>query len=171
LHIGHRRSIDFDFFKKAPLDHQSIISKVKKIPYSCSITRRVSEQLDLSLNQVKITFCQYPFPIGAKCEYEKSIRVPELLDLAAMKAYALGRRSKWKDYVDLYFLLKDHFTMHQISARASQIFENLFLEKLFRAKLSYFTDIDFSENVIFIDRPVPEKEIQRFLVEKAVDLD
>jgi hypothetical protein len=61
--------------------------------------------------------------------------------------------------------------MHQISARASQIFENLFLEKLFRAKLSYFTDIDFSENVIFIDRPVPEKEIQRFLVEKAVDLD
>ena len=28
----------------------------------------------------------------------------DLLDLAAMKAYALGRRSKWKDYVDLYFL-------------------------------------------------------------------
>ena len=36
---------------------------------------------------------------------ENIFRLPSLLTLAAMKAYALGRRSKWKDYVDLYFLL------------------------------------------------------------------
>jgi len=73
--------------------------------------------------------------------------------------------------VDLYFLLKDHFKIHQISTRASGIFEDLFLEKLFRAQLSFFTDIDYSEAVDFIVPPVPEKEIQAFLIEKAVDLD
>jgi hypothetical protein len=123
------------------------------------------------IKSFKREFYNYPFQVDASCEFEKSIRLPELLDLAAMKAYALGRRSKWKDYVDLYFLLKDHFTIHQISTRASGIFEDLFLEKLFRAQLSFFTDIDYSEAVDFIVPPVPEKEIQAFLIEKAVDLD
>ena len=36
--------------------------------------------------------------------------MPDLLHLAAMKAYALGRRAKWKDYVDLYFILKDFYS-------------------------------------------------------------
>jgi hypothetical protein len=95
----------------------------------------------------------------------------ELLDLAAMKAYALGRRSKWKDYIDLYFLLRDHFSIHQISIRALQIFETLFLEKLFQSQLSFFTDIDYSESVEFLAPPVPEDEIREFLIEKAIDLD
>ncbi len=95
----------------------------------------------------------------------------ELLDLAAMKAYALGRRSKWKDYVDLYFLLRDHFTIRQISDRASQIFENLFLEKLFRAQLCFFSDIDYSEPVEFIVPAVAEAEIREMLEEKAIELE
>ena len=31
-----------------------------------------------------------------------------------MKAYTLGRRGKWKDYVDLYFILKDYFSFSEI---------------------------------------------------------
>jgi hypothetical protein len=171
LYIGHRRSIDFDLFKKTTINHKNILSKLNKFPYPYIITRKVPEQLNLTLNEVKITFFEYPFLINASCEFEKSLRLPELLDLAAMKAYALGRRSKWKDYVNLYFLLKDHFSIHQISARASQIFESLFLEKLFRSQLSYFADIDYSESVEFLAPSIPEKEIRDFLIEKAIDLE
>ena len=46
--------------------------------------------------------------------------MPSLLSLAAMKAYALGRRSKWKDYVDLYFLLTRFFKLHEITDQAIQ---------------------------------------------------
>ncbi len=46
---------------------------------------------------------------------EKFLPSRALLDLAAMKAYAMGRRSKWKDYVDLYFIIKDHFSIDQIA--------------------------------------------------------
>jgi len=168
LHIGHRRSIDFDLFKMTRLNHNSILVKIKQVPYPYAITRRVSEQMNLMMNHVKITFYQYPFNIEANCEFEKSIRIPELLDLAAMKAYALGRRSKWKDYVDLYFLLKDHFTIDQISTRASQIFDQLFLEKLFRAQLSFFADIDYSEPVDFLGPEIGEQEIREFLIEQAI---
>ncbi len=47
-----------------------------------------------------------------------------------MKAYELGRRSKWKDYIDLYFLLSNYFSISEISNCASKIFGELYSEKI-----------------------------------------
>lgn len=86
-----------------------------------------------------------------------------------MKAYALGRRSKWKDYVDLYFLLRDHFTISDITVEATRIFGELFSEKMFRSQLCYFDDIDYTENVDWlIPNPPTGNEIQKTLIEIAI---
>ena len=170
LHIGHRRSIDFDLFKFGKIKPKSIITKIEENNYPYIVTRRVGEQLNVSIKDVKFTFFQFPFEISAKEKFEDILRLPKLIDLAAMKAYALGRRSKWKDYVDLYFILKEHFTIEQISKKANEIFGALFSEKLFRAQLSYFEDIDYTEAVEYIGKDIPESIIKDFLVDKAVDL-
>jgi hypothetical protein len=169
LHLGHRRSIDFDLFKESRIKPKSIIEKISEFDYPFLVTRRVTEQLNLTIFDVKLTFYQYPFKIRATQKMDNILRFPELIDLAAMKAYALGRRSKWKDYIDLYFILKDHFTVNQIGERAILLFGQLFSEKLFRAQLSYFDDINYSEPVEFMGPPVPEAEIKEFLIEKAID--
>jgi hypothetical protein len=169
LHLGHRRSIDFDLFKAKPLQPKSIISKISSYNFPYKITRRVTEQMNVTIHEVKFTFYQYPFKIEAKVKLEEFLRMPELIDLAAMKAYALGRRSKWKDYVDLYYILKDHFSIEQISVRANNIFGELFSEKLFRAQVSYFNDIDFSEQVDFVTPAVAESTIKEFLIKKAIE--
>ena len=97
-------------------------------------------------------------------------RMPSLITLAAMKAYALGRRSKWKDYVDLYFLLTRHFALDEVVKRANEIFGDLFSEKLFRAQLSYFDDIDSSEAVEYlIDNPPTDEEIKATLTSISLD--
>lgn len=169
LYLGHRRSIDFDLFKFNPLRPNKIIETISGFEYPYVVTRRVSEQLNVNVHEVKFTFFQYPFKINASEKLNDILRLPSLLDLAAMKAYALGRRSKWKDYVDLYFLLKTQYTVSQISDRSTDIFGQLFSEKLFRAQISYFEDIDFSEPVEFLGDPVPEAAIKAFLTEKAID--
>jgi hypothetical protein len=170
LHIGHRRSIDFDLFKFQPIKPRSIIEKISVSGFQYLVTRRVTEQLNVSINNVKFTFYQYPFIIDATQIFEDSLRMPALIDLAAMKAYALGNRSKWKGYVDMYFLLKDHFTIEQISLQANKIYGQLFSKKLFIAQLSYFKDIDHSEPVEFLCPAPPENEIKEFLIEKAIDI-
>ena len=170
LHIGHRRSIDFDMFKYSTIKHSGNLKKISSFKYSYQITRRVTEQMNLTINDVKITFFQYPYKIDAQCRFEDIFRMPELIDLAAMKAYALGRRSKWKDYVDLYFIIKNYFSIDQISNRADELFDQMFSEKLFRAQLSYFKDIDYSEPVEYLSTPVDETEIKEFLIEKAIDI-
>ena len=169
LHLGHRRSIDFDLFKQGRLVPNRILNKVSDFqPYT--VTRRVEEQLNLSLNDVKFTFFEYPYPIEANCKFEDIIKLPDLLNLAAMKAFALGRHSKWKDYVDLYFILKDHYSVKQIVEVSENIYEQLFSEKLFRAQLSYFDDIDHSEDVEYLVKQPSEKEIKEFLMDTAIDV-
>ena len=171
LNIGHRTSIDFDLFKYSNLHPKKILTIIDTFNFSHTVTRRVTEQLNVTINNVKFTFYQYPFDIKAEIKFENILRLPDLKTLAAMKAYALGRRSKWKDYVDLYFLIKNYFTVKEISAKANEIFKDLFSEKLFRAQLSYFDDIDYSEPIDYLVSPVPEKEIKDFLIERAIDLD
>ena len=168
LYIGHRRSIDFDLFKPSAINHKRNLDKIAASQFTHAVTRRVSEQMNLVVNDVKVTFFQYPFPVEPTNKFDTYFRLPSLLQLAAMKAYALGRRSKWKDYVDLYFLLRGHFTIADISTAATQIFGELYSEKMFRSQLCLFDDIDYTEAVDWlIPSPPTEDEIKAALTEFA----
>lgn len=168
LYIGHRRSIDFDMFKLTTINHKKNLDKLLASGFNPVVTRRVTEQMNLVVNSVKLTFFQYPFLIQPVTNFE-SFRIPSLLDLAAMKAYALGRRSKWKDYVDLYFLLSEHFSLAEITSRTESLFGELFSEKLFRSQLSYFEDVDYSEEVEYlISNPPSEEKIKEELTKISI---
>ena len=108
LYLGHRQSVDFDMFKLGTINHKRNLERLSQSGFPYQITRRVPEQMNCLLNGVKLTFFQYPFDVQASKQSDVPFRLPALLDLAAMKAYALGRRSKWKDYVDLYYLTKKY---------------------------------------------------------------
>lgn len=169
LYLGHRRSIDFDLFRYAAINHKKNLDKLSKAGFQCMVTRRVEEQMNLVVNGVKVTFFQYPFMVEPTEKFENVFRLPSLLQLAAMKAYALGRRSKWKDYVDLYFLLKDHFTIAQISGCATDLYGELYSEKLFRSQLCYFEDVDYTEQVEYmIGNPPTDEQIKQSLTEFAL---
>lgn len=161
LHIGHRRSIDFDMFKPSAINHKKNLDRLTEAGFPCTVTRRVTEQMNLIVNDVKVTFFQYPFPVEPTEKLESYFRLPSLLQLAAMKAYTLGRRSKWKDYVDLFFLLKEYFSIEEISACATTLFGDLYSEKMFRAQLCYFEDVDYTEEVDYmIPNPPADEEIR-----------
>jgi len=170
LHIGHRKSIDFDLFKINQINASKIKNTLtsKKLKYQ--ILFQNEEGLHLIINGVKWTFFYYPFLIQETVVKEEHFKMPDLLTLAAMKAYALGRRSKWKDYVDLLFILENHYTISQISKRASEIFKDAFSEKMLRVQLVYFKDIDFSEKIEWVVKPLTEKKIKSRLIHFASQL-
>ena len=171
LQIGHRRSIDFDLFKNAPFVSSKILQKIDAANFPYHITRRVGEQLNLTIHSVKVTFFQYPYTMDAEIDFNRIIKMPDLLSLGAMKAFALGKRAKWKDYVDLYFLLKDKYGIEDIANKGIAIYGEEFSEKLFRSQLAYHKDINYTEEVAFMDGfAVSEKTIKDFLTDKALQL-
>ncbi|MDA1338541.1 MAG: hypothetical protein O2871_04205 [bacterium] len=77
-------------------------SKLEKVKFESE------EEYTVIINGVQFTFYDYPYEIKAEVKFESYINMPDLLTLAAMKAFALGKRAKWKDYIDLYFILQSH---------------------------------------------------------------
>jgi len=170
LHIGHRRSVDFDLFTKSRLRKNEIRNKLSQLQVKQVKLSEDTDQLHILINGIKTTFLNYPFAIDHPVKVQQIISTPTLLTLASMKAYALGRRAKWKDYVDMYFILKDHYTIEEISKEADRNFGELFSEKLFREQLAFHKDIDFSEPVDFLVPVCSEEEIKQFLINKAIDI-
>lgn len=150
LYLGHRRSVDFDFFANKEFDNLKIRKRILKYGRIRQVLRDERGEYTLIINGVRCTFFNYPFKIHFSENWSSMIRLPNLLTLAAMKAYALGRRAKWKDYVDLYFVMKKHRGIGQIVKKAKRIFRSEFNEKLFRGQLAYFKDIDYTEKVIYM---------------------
>ena len=166
LHIGHRESIDFDLFSSdefKPFNIKRCIANFKTID---KIIVSKPYEFTFLLNEVKMTFFHFPFEIDYEIDYDNVLKLPSLLTLAAMKAYALGRRAKWKDYVDLYFIIKDFHSVPEIAKQAKNIFKDEFNEKIFRTQLAYFEDIDYTEKVIYVKGfAVDDKVIKKSLIE------
>ncbi len=167
LFLGHRRSVDFDLFSLEEFDTLKIRRKILK--FHCKIEEVLSDekgQYTIIISGVRFTFFHYPYQIKFTEKLEDIIELPNLLTLAALKAHALGRRAKWKDYVDLYFIMKNHYTLGRIVAKAKDIFSSEFNEKIFRAQLAYFKDIDYTEKVDYLEGfEIKEEDIKKKLIE------
>ncbi len=164
LHIGHRESIDFDLFKEKDIRKKDVYSKLKNLDYKVSFADY--NQINMLSNGVKITFFSFPYKVPVNSKLKDFLKMPDLLTLGAMKAFALGRRSKWKDYLDLYFILKFHYSFKVVAIKAKEIFKDEFIEKQFIAQLGYFKGINHDEEVVFLIPNQPtEEEVKSFLTE------
>jgi len=167
LQIGHRQSIDFDLFSAKEFNNAIIRNMIVKNGRKIGkVYKDELGQFTFFVDQVQFTFFHYPFKIEFSESFEKILRMPDLLTLAAMKAYALGRRAKWKDYVDLYFIIKQFHSIKKIVERAKAIFNGEFNERIFREQLSYFKDIDYREEVVYLKGfALSDKIIKKELIE------
>ncbi len=170
LHLGHRESIDFDLFIFDEFSNPKIRRKISQLRTIDEVLRDETGQYTFVINGVRFTFFQFPYKINFSETFDDVVRLPDILTLAAMKAFALGRRAKWKDYVDLYFILKDNHSVSEITARGVEIFGHEFNEKIFRTQLAYFEDINYSEKVIYKDGFLVDDElVKKALVEFSLE--
>ncbi|PIY74513.1 MAG: hypothetical protein COY85_03050 [Candidatus Portnoybacteria bacterium CG_4_10_14_0_8_um_filter_40_50] len=170
FYLGHRQSLDFDLFTNKEFENLEIRRKILKFGKIERVLRDEEGQYTVVVDGVRITFFYYPFRINFPKNFNKVIKLPDLLTLAAMKAHALGRRAKWKDYVDLYFIMNYYRGIEKILKRVRQIFHSEFNEKMFRAQLAYFKDIDYTERIIYMKGfEIDNKIIKRKLIDFSLN--
>jgi len=172
LQIAHRKSIDFDLALRNPVNpfaiERNLIHNDFHIENVFTATR---DEYSIRIDDVRVTLFHFPFDVQTPIIWERcKIALPALSELGAMKAYALGRRSKWKDYVDLFFLLKNHLKIDDLISKANEIFLKHFNSKLFREQLCYFDDIDISESIEYTSSVLENDEIKLFLESVATDI-
>jgi hypothetical protein len=168
LQINHRRSVDFDIFVDKPIS-KSFKLKVKKIFGAVDFYINSSDQISFNTKDgVGVTFVWYYYPRIASLVSTDSIGLASVFDIAADKAETLSRRAVWRDYVDLFFLLKwKILTLGQIIKLAKKKFKGEFVETQFLEQLPYFADLQKTP-IEFIEEKYTDDEIKSFL-EKEVE--
>ena len=108
MQIGHRASVDFDLFSEKEIS-KNLLAKVKRIYENKAMVVSVNnpDELTVFINGVKITFLRYPFSLQNKLIDYNGIKLMNAKEIAATKAYTVGRRGTIKDYVDLYFIISE----------------------------------------------------------------
>lgn len=159
LQINHRRSFDFDISTINPLPI-TLWSKIRRVfGAGCVKVMEIEgQQIDfLTPDNISVTFFYDDYPFIFPALPTKTISLANLKDLASNKAFVIGRRGKWRDYVDLYFLLAEKYTTLEeiitVSQKRSQI---EFSTRLFLQQLCYFDDlgnfaIDFIKDEIDLE--------------------
>lgn len=171
LQIGHRISVDFDLFCLDNISKE-LLNKVKRIFAENEFAPVINnpEELTVLIDGVKITFLKYPFPILNELVKEGNLKMLDILELAATKAYTIGRRGSLKDYIDMFFVLSDGYaSIEQIVKLAEKKYGNEFNSRLFLEQLIYLDDVE-KVPIVFLRNSVGKDEIENFFEDQVKKL-
>ena len=102
LHLGHRRSRDFDFFRAKEFAPQDLLSVLRETG-ELEVLLEAAGTLTVALRGVPTSFFRYDYPLLRPLhESPWSLPLADPEDIAAMKLAALAGRGSRKDFVDLY---------------------------------------------------------------------
>ncbi len=107
LQLGHRISVDLDFFTSDAFSTESMIQEIKRFKLDYQILQEEEGSLTAIVNGVKVSVFKYHYPFTDLKVRIKGIPVAGILDIASMKVIAITQRGAKRDFADLYFILQD----------------------------------------------------------------
>jgi Nucleotidyl transferase AbiEii toxin, Type IV TA system len=169
LQLGHRQSVDFDFFASRSFDPVALYSAVMLLAGS-TVLQQAASTLTCRVERgdpVIVSFLGVPTlrrvaaPLVAQVN---QLRVASLIDLAGMNAAVVQQRAEAKDYIDLHALLQAGIGLSAALAAAGVIYGERFNPQLTLKALSFFGDGDLPS--------LPASMQERIIgAVKGVDLD
>lgn len=146
LHLGHRQSVDFDFFGNRGLDPTSLALAIPFLA-GATITQREPNTLSCVVErggEVKLSFFGVPGlarlrpPLVAP---DNGLKIASLLDLAGTKASVVQMRAEAKDYIDIDAMLLDgRIDLPAALASARALYGVQYNPQITLKALSYFDD-------------------------------
>ena len=166
LLLGHRISIDLDFFSENAFSVSSLVLQLNTLG-NLKIEDQSENTFNGSLDGVKISFFYYPYPLLFPTKKYDNVALADERDIAAMKVQAISGRGSKKDFVDLFVLLKT-YQLNDILKLFNKKYEKFNYNRLHILKsLSYFYDADTNAEPVYIN-PINWTEVKKF-IENVVD--
>lgn len=146
LHLGHRTSIDFDFFASIGFDARTLAAQLP-ILRGATLTQIEPQTLSAIVDRngpVKVSFFGVPgLPhVAPRLLAPNGVHIASLLDLAGAKASVVQVRAEAKDYVDLDALIRGGVDLPHALAVAGALYGEMFSPQATLKALSYFEDGD-----------------------------
>lgn len=161
LLLGHRISVDLDFFSKDAFSVSLLVDQLNVLG-DLKIEDQSESTFNGSLDGVKISFFHYPYPLLFSTIEYNGVSLADERDIAAMKIEAISGRGSKKDFVDLFVLLQK-YSLKELLLFFHKKYEKFNYNKLHILKsLSYFYDADKDLEPVYI-QPILWTEVKKFI--------
>lgn len=164
LQLGHRQSKDFDFFIREKFSAKSLIKELHGLFPNFQLEKIAWGTVIGYIGKTRFSIFFYEYPLLFESKRFLGIQIADLRDVAAMKIAAISDRGTKRDFVDLYFFIKNKIvTLEECLDLYDRKFRSLQQNKIHIIKsLSYFAEADIEEMPRMF-RPISWKEIKTFL--------
>lgn len=150
VYLKHRLSDDLDFFTEQECDYEVLFQIVSKWSrtHNFTFTTRTIEKVNRFLltfddeSTLMVDFVTYQQRLEPDTKCWNDIQIDSLRDIAVNKFITVQQRTDVKDFVDLYYLLKD-FTIWTLSYGAEKKFRVEFEPLLFATDLLKIDEFEF----------------------------
>lgn len=147
LRMGHRESLDFDYFSSEDLIPGELLGSLSLLK-GAKVLQNTTQTLVVDVDRngpVKMSFFG-GLTIGRVGEPEITpdgvLRVASLLDIAGTKAAVVTQRAESKDYIDLLAIIDAGISLAYAMAAARALYGEPYNPLLTMKALSYFGDGD-----------------------------
>ena len=162
LQLGHRKSIDLDWFNQKSFNTIKLKSDLVKVG-KIVIKSEEKDTLNLNLSGVRLSFINYPYKLLLSLLNWQNIKIADYRDIACMKLDAVSSRGSKKDFIDLYFILQI-FSLPELLRLFDRKYKEIDYNRLHILKsLTYFIDADKEPMPIMLKR-INWQTIKKFFI-------
>jgi len=164
-YLNHRLSEDLDFFTLKKFDFR----EWKGIFEEGEIWEFKEDTIHCIIKGVKVSFFYYPYKLLKETVKFDMIELASLEDILAMKTSAIIQRGSKKDFVDVYYIMKE---LQCNSKRVIEIFRQKYGEfnpLIIKKAFVYFEDADNDPELKMI-KPVTWSTVKEYFIEKFTEV-
>jgi len=141
LRLGHRRSVDLDFFVREQFDEEMLLNQLQVVP-GVTVVQRAPQTLHLTIQEVKVSFLGYRYPLLFSPELFQDVSIADSRDIACMKLTAIASRGTKRDFVDLYLACQKFGLPEILSLFARKYAKTQYNTLHVLKSLTYFVDAE-----------------------------
>lgn len=169
FHLGHRYSVDLDFFAEQHFDESGLIKRLAALG-EFQLEKKDEQSIIGVLRDTKLSFLGYSYPLLAPLTTVERVFCAGIIDLACMKLDALASRGTKRDFVDIYFIAQETMPLSKILASFEKKYASLHYNMMhIKKSLVYFEDAE-EEPMPRMLKPVDWKTVKEFFKKEAATL-
>jgi len=164
-YLNHRESVDLDFFTKKDFD----FFQYQHLFYSYSILFASKNTIHAEIEGIKLSFFHHPHILLHPTNWLDFIQIAHLEDILCMKINAIINRGSRRDFVDVYFIMKELSISAKESISSFKVKYGAYNPLVISKAMTYFADADREPELKMI-KPIQWEKVKEFFIETFVNL-
>ena len=162
LQLGHRESIDFDFFTEKKFNTERHIINLKRNG-DFQLLDEAKGTVTGIFDNIKLSFFHYDYPLLWPLKKFNNLKLATPKEIGLMKFTAIAGRGSKKDFIDLYWIAQNICPLNKLFFHFEKKYGNTYNLYHILKSLIYFQDADKDKNPKML-KPMNWEEVKEYFI-------